>query len=164
MNSPLTTHLSRRRTSSKPRFPADGMAVVYMHGYFLLLSSPYSSLSSLSSLLELLVPFTKTQHDAFGPQTIPSSQPVMLTCTTIQLLAKMRLIFLAITGPRSFQLRLDLRHVDKFRLFGGARSSAVPRNGLRIKQLQIPLAARNPRCSTRCLREKYRKGVRRWNR
>ena len=66
------------------------MAVVYMHGYFLLLSSPYSS------LLELLIPFTITQHDAFGPQTIPSSQPVMLTCTTNQLLAKMRLIFLAI--------------------------------------------------------------------
>jgi hypothetical protein len=53
------THLSRRQMSSKPRYPADRMAVVYMHGYFLLLSSPYSS------PLELLIPFTKTKHDAF---------------------------------------------------------------------------------------------------
>jgi hypothetical protein len=45
--------------SSKPRFPADGMGVVYMDGYFLLLTSPHSS------LLELLILFTATQPDAF---------------------------------------------------------------------------------------------------
>ena len=88
MKYPLRTRSSRRLMSSKPRFPADCMAVVYMHGYFLLLSSPYSS------LLELVIPLPKTQHYAFWPQTIPSWEALMLTLTMNQLLTKKRSICL----------------------------------------------------------------------
>jgi hypothetical protein len=65
MNYPRMTHSSCHQMSSKPRFLTDGMGIVYMDGYFLLLTSPYSS------LLELLIPFTATQHDPFGPKAIP---------------------------------------------------------------------------------------------
>jgi hypothetical protein len=45
--------------TSKLRYLGNGMGAVYMDGYFLLLSSPYSS------LLEHLTPLPPTQHYAF---------------------------------------------------------------------------------------------------
>jgi hypothetical protein len=59
MKSPRTTRLSRHLMTSKLRYLGNGMGAVYMDGYFLLLSSPYSS------LLEHLTPLPPTQHYAF---------------------------------------------------------------------------------------------------
>ena len=86
MNSPPTTHSSRRRMTSKIRFLCDGAEGVHPQCYFSQLSFP------VHSPLGPLKPSPGATHLAFRPQSDHSRQDHHRRATTVQLLTKMQSI------------------------------------------------------------------------